>query len=95
MYNEVEHDTHPVLQVTDMRQNQEYKVYYINWTRNIITGILPIASLIIFNQLVYNKLVKRRALWKQGNFYNTKGLYIHWWAALGFTIMPYKILQDK
>ena len=53
-----------------MRVNEYYIYYYINWTRNIITGALPIASLIIFNQLVYKKLVNRRNLWKQGNLNN-------------------------
>jgi hypothetical protein len=62
---------YPILNITDMRVNEYYINYYINWTRNIITGVLPIVSLIIFNQLVYKKLVKRRNLWKQGNTYVT------------------------
>ena len=59
-------NVYTIVNYTDMRVNEEYVLYYINWSRNIITGILPIASLIIFNQLVYKRLVKRRNLWKQG-----------------------------
>ena len=60
-------DIYPFVNYTEMRVNEYYVNYYINWSRNIITGVLPIVSLIIFNQLVYKKLVKRRNLWKQGN----------------------------
>lgn len=63
-------DIYPMVNYTEMRVNEQYVLYYINWARNIITGILPIVSLIIFNQLVYKKLVKRRNLWKQGNVKN-------------------------
>ena len=66
-----------------MRVNEYYKYYYINWTRNIITGALPIASLIIFNQLVYKKLVNRRNLWKQGNLNNhhlLTWIHIQFWS---------------
>ena len=56
----------PFVNYTEMRVNEYYVNYYINWSRNIVTGVLPIVSLIIFNQLVYKKLVKRRNLWKQG-----------------------------
>ena len=64
-------NTYPILNYTEMRVNDYYKNYYINWTRNIFTGVLPIVSLIIFNQLVYKKLVTRRNLWKQGNIFNS------------------------
>ena len=60
-------DIYPFVNYTEMRVNEYYVNYYINWSRNIVTGVLPIVSLIIFNQLVYKKLVKRRNLWKQGN----------------------------
>ena len=61
-----EEQIYPYVNYTDMRVNPLYKNYYINWSRNLFTGVLPIVSLIIFNQLVYRKLVKRRKLWKQG-----------------------------
>ena len=67
---------YPFVNYTDMRVNEYYKIYYINWARNIFTGILPIASLIIFNQLVYKKLVKRRNMWKQGKPISFSLIYI-------------------
>ena len=71
-------DEFPFVNYTEMRVNDYYVNYYINWSRNIVTGVLPIVSLIIFNQLVYKKLVKRRNLWKQGRsiieFYYSFGL---------------------
>ena len=49
-------DVYPFVNYTEMRVNEYYVNYYINWSRNIVTGVLPIVSLIIFNQLVYKKL---------------------------------------
>ena len=78
LHNQTEEDYVPMLDVTWLRLNQYYVIYYINWARNIVTGILPIASLIIFNQLVYRNLVRRRNLWMQGKSLETNiaGLYL-------------------
>ena len=81
-------DVYPIVNYTDMRVNEQYGIYYINWARNIITGILTIASLIIFNQLVYKKLVKRRNLWKQGNNKNC-------FCLINFFYSHFTILQTK
>ena len=37
------------LGVSDLREDPEYIRYYINWTRLITTGLIPMGSLIYFN----------------------------------------------
>ena len=44
--------------VTDMRKNPAYTIYYTNWTRLILIGILPTISLIYFNYKVSDILSK-------------------------------------
>ena len=38
--------------VTALRQNPEYMIYYIYWTRLVVMGILPTILLIYFNYKV-------------------------------------------
>ena len=38
--------------VTSLRRNQYYVIYYTNWTRLILIGVLPILLLIYFNYKV-------------------------------------------
>ena len=40
--------------VTALRQNPEYMIYYIYWTRLVVMGILPTILLIYFNYKVRN-----------------------------------------
>jgi hypothetical protein len=40
--------------VTALRQNPEYMIYYIYWTRLVVMGILPTILLIYFNYKVGN-----------------------------------------
>ena len=35
--------------VTELRDNPDYVNYYVNWTRLLTTGIIPMAALIYFN----------------------------------------------
>ena len=41
--------------VTALRQNPEYMIYYIYWTRLVVMGILPTILLIYFNYKVRNE----------------------------------------
>ena len=38
--------------VTDLRRDPDYTIYYTNWTRLLIIGIIPMALLIYFNYKV-------------------------------------------
>ena len=38
--------------VTPLRRNPYYAIYYTNWTRLILIGVLPILLLIYFNYKV-------------------------------------------
>ena len=53
-------DSQAYLSVSDLRNNPNYILYYINITRILITGVLPLLSLCLLNYLVYSQLVKRR-----------------------------------
>ena len=41
------------LGVTNLRDNPDYIRYYINWTRLVTTGIIPVALLIYFNYGIF------------------------------------------
>ena len=38
--------------VTELRQNQDYVMYYTNWTRLVLIGIVPTVLLVYFNYKV-------------------------------------------
>ena len=46
--------------VTALRQNPEYMIYYIYWTRLVVMGILPTILLIYFNYKVGNAFSIKR-----------------------------------
>ena len=48
------------LRINDFRINPQYILYYVNIAHLVITGIFPLASLIILNYLIYKQLVDRR-----------------------------------
>lgn len=50
-----------------LRTSPEYIFFYINITKNSLTGLLPLILLITFNFLVYKKLVGRRTEMKSKN----------------------------
>ena len=45
---------------TDFRTNADYKMYYVNISQNVVTGLIPLVSLVILNYLVYKHLKERR-----------------------------------
>ena len=47
-------------EATELRNDPNYVLFYINLTKNSLTGLLPLALLATMNFLVYRKLVKRR-----------------------------------
>nr|XP_040583812.1 FMRFamide receptor-like [Lepeophtheirus salmonis] len=70
IYNQTEYDpiakTHVVYNVTQMdfdltgiRMNEDYVFYYVNVSRLIITGIIPLFSLSYLNMSIY-RLIKKR-----------------------------------
>lgn len=46
----------PHLAVTDFRLNPDYAIYYNNWTRLAILGIIPAVLLIFFNAKIYQDI---------------------------------------
>ena len=56
------YDTHKILRVnaTSLRLNPDYIFYYVNISQNVVTGMIPLLSLVILNYLVYKHLVTRR-----------------------------------
>ncbi len=38
--------------MTELRKNPHYAIYYNNWTRLLVLGIIPAAMLIYFNYKV-------------------------------------------
>merc|ERR1719322_1093261 len=50
----------PFLQVTDFRLDPDYAIYYNNWTRLAILGIIPAVMLVFFNAKIYQDI---RARW--------------------------------
>ena len=43
----------PHLAVTDLRLNPDYSIYYNNFTRLAILGIIPVVMLLFFNSKIY------------------------------------------
>ena len=48
------------VQVTELRKNPNYIIYYINWFGFISTGVLPMALLVFFNVNIYRKVLETR-----------------------------------
>ena len=51
--------------VTDLRRNPDYAIYYNNWTRLVVLGIIPFAMLVYFN---YKVCSLTYYLWSIGMF---------------------------
>ena len=49
---DLEYEYHYRIEVTDLRKNPYYTIYYTNWTRFFIMGIIPTVLLIYFNYKV-------------------------------------------
>lgn len=52
-------ELHPVLNITELRMNPTYSIYF-NWFRFISIGIIPFALLVFFNFQIYMDIRKRR-----------------------------------
>ena len=48
------------LRMNKFRRDPDYNLYYVNISHLVVTGIFPVASLVILNYLVYKHLVQRR-----------------------------------
>lgn len=46
----------PFLHVTDFRLDPDYAIYYNNWTRLAILGIIPAVMLVFFNAKIYQDI---------------------------------------
>ena len=46
----------PSLMVTDLRLNPDYAIYYNNWTRLAVLGIIPAVMLVFFNAKIYQDI---------------------------------------
>ena len=44
--------TESYIGVTELRRNQDYVMYYTNWTRLVLIGIVPTVLLVYFNYKV-------------------------------------------
>ena len=56
------YDIHHLTRVnaTSLRVNPDYVFYYVNIGQNVVTGMIPLVSLVILNYLVYKHLKARR-----------------------------------
>ena len=59
---ENEENTKPIISVTAMRTNPYYSIYYINLSRLVVLGILPLALLAFFNCDIYKRIRMRSKL---------------------------------
>ena len=44
------------IDVTELRKNPDYVIYYHNWARLAVLGIVPFVMLVYFNTKIYNDL---------------------------------------
>ena len=46
----------PFLSVTELRLHPDYTIYYNNWTRLAVLGIIPAVLLVFFNAKIYQDI---------------------------------------
>ena len=46
----------PTIDVTALRKDPDYAIYYHNWARLAVLGIVPFVMLVYFNTKIYNDL---------------------------------------
>ena len=46
----------PFLMVTELRLDPAYAIYYNNWTRLAVLGIIPVVMLVFFNAKIYQDI---------------------------------------
>jgi len=66
--------------MTPLRNNPEYITYYVNWTRLLLTGIIPVSSLVYFNTRIFKGIkyahVRANRNSKTNNEMNLAGVLI-------------------
>ena len=58
--------TESYIGVTELRRNQDYVMYYTNWTRLVLIGIVPTVLLVYFN---YKVNMHRQSTFSTSIFY--------------------------
>ena len=53
----------PYLEVTPLRKDPDYAIYYNNWTRLAVLGIVPFALLVYFNTKIYKDIQVSLDVW--------------------------------
>ena len=56
----VERNNRSIMNVTPLRTNENYIVYYNFWTKTVLTEVLPYVLLVFFNGSIYRAI--RRSL---------------------------------
>ena len=59
----------PHLAVTDLRLNPDYSIYYNNFTRLAILGIIPVVMLIFFNSKIYHAIRVSMELFQNARYW--------------------------
>jgi hypothetical protein len=54
--NETSNYQIPTIDVTALRKDPDYAIYYHNWARLAVLGIVPFVMLVYFNTKIYNDL---------------------------------------
>ena len=54
--------SNPQLGPTDLRMHPDYTIFYNNWARIIVLGVIPTALLIFFNTKIYQDIRVRRSI---------------------------------
>ena len=54
--NSTDYPNEPYLEVTPLRKDPDYAIYYNNWTRLAVLGILPFLLLVYFNTKIYKDI---------------------------------------
>ena len=54
--------TSPIVKIneTSLRHDPRYTYYYLYIAQNIVTGIIPLLSLVVLNYLIYKHLTDRK-----------------------------------
>ena len=61
----IEEDGTRLLQGTDMRKSYHYRLYYLNVANLIISGIIPMTTIIVLNFTLAHLLVQKQRIWRE------------------------------
>jgi hypothetical protein len=54
--NSTDYPNEPYLDVTPLRKDPDYAIYYNNWARLAVLGIVPFLLLVYFNTKIYKDI---------------------------------------